>query len=120
MDIAGAQLHGFFEQVVDRAHDWGAAREIAQTFNVVIGAGASRSTIPRRRFLAAKLLGENGRDILEGGNLDRYSAAKDDFGGMDGGGVAWVGEGKPMVTFRKFVGEYSGVAQKARRKAGGQ
>ena len=47
MDIAGAQLHRFFEHVIDRAHDRGAAREIAQTFNVVIGARARRGALPR-------------------------------------------------------------------------
>ena len=46
MDIAGPQLHGFFEHVVDRAHDRSAAREIAQTFNVVVGAAARRFAIP--------------------------------------------------------------------------
>ena len=40
MDVAGAQLHGLFEQVVDGAHDRRAAGEIAQTFDVVVGAGA--------------------------------------------------------------------------------
>ena len=72
----------------------------AQTFNVVIGSRARSATLGGRRFLAAKLIAENGRNILEGGDRDRDRATEDDFGGMDGGGVAWIGDGKPIVTFR--------------------
>ena len=100
MDIAGPQLHGFFEHVVDRAHHRSAAREIAQTFNIVVGAAARRSTVPGRCFLAAKLLAENRRNVLEGSDVDRHCSAKDDFGGVDGGGIARVGDGQPIGAFR--------------------
>ncbi len=42
MDIAGAQLDGSFEQIVDRAHDRRAAGEIAQALDVVVGARLGR------------------------------------------------------------------------------
>ena len=68
----------------------------------------------------AKLLAENGRNILEGGDLDRHGGAKHDFGGVDGSGIARVCDGKPKVALRTFEGKDGGVAQEARRKAGGQ
>ncbi len=118
--IAGTELQGFFEQVVDRADHRGAARQIAETFNVVLGSGARGPPVPGRWFLAAKLLAENSRDILEGGDLDQNRCAKDDFGGADSGGVARVGDGKLILTFWQFEGEHRSVAQESRRKASGQ
>ena len=82
---------------------------------------ARRAALPGRRFLAAKLLAENGRDILEGRDLDRHGSAKDDFGGVDSGGVARVGDGKPIVTLSEdSKGKTAVSRKKARRKAGGQ
>ena len=120
MNIAGPQFHGFFEHVVDGAHNRSTAREIAQTFNVVVGAAARRSAIPRCCFLTAKLLAKNRRNILEGRDVDRHRSAKDDFGGVDGGGIARVGDGEPIGAFGGFIGEDCGIAQKAGRKTGGQ
>ena len=54
VDVARAQLHRPFEQVVDRAHDRRAAREVAQVFDIVVGMREPASAACRRRVVVAQ------------------------------------------------------------------
>ncbi len=80
MDVAGAQLHRLFEQIVDGAHHGRAAGKIAQAVDAFVVAGA----LAFRRFLGPfrvrpQTLGERRRDVLERGDGDLDRPAEHDF-----------------------------------------
>ncbi len=81
VNVAGAQLHGPFEQVVDRAHDRRAARQIAQALDIVVGMREIRfGGFGRRQIFLAQARGQNRGDVLERGNhrarLDRRARSR--------------------------------------------
>ena len=69
VNVAGPQLHGLFEQVVDRAHDRRAAREIAQALDVVLGAAPDRRlplrpSAPRRRACSPRIVAISSNEAI--------------------------------------------------------
>ena len=118
MNVAGAQLHGPFEQVVDRAHDRRTARQIAQILDIVVGMREIRfGGIGRRQIFLAQAGGQNGGDVLERGNHRAHSTAEHDLGGAHRRRVDRVADGKAITAVGGLKRENRHLEQKAARKA---
>jgi hypothetical protein len=79
----------------------------------------SEQSLARLRYRAsiiAKPLIEDGRDVLERGNLDHDRAAKHDFSGPDGGEIAGVGNRECQPPIGTPMWENRHRAQKAMRE----
>ena len=104
VDVGGAQLHGFFQEVVDGAHDRRAARQVAQALDIVVGVGIGafdRAGARRLAVLFAQPLGQHRRNVLERGDHDFERAAEDDFGSADGGNIARIGQRQTEAALRR-------------------
>ena len=112
VDVAGAQLDGALQHVVERAHDRRAAGEIAQAFDVVVGLLARcLQTLVRRRAIVLDALVQYGGDVLEGGdrNLDRF--AEHDLGGANGCGIGGIGDREAIAAVRRAEWKDRGLAE---------
>ena len=117
VDIARAQLVGFFEEIAHRAHHRRAAREVAQALDVVVGdlrrgIGGGR----RRGVLFAEALVEDGGDVLERSDGDLDPVSENDSRRAHGGGVARIGDGEKGFPVRAAVGKDRHFAQEATRE----
>ena len=121
MDVGCAQLHGALEQVVDGAHHRGAARKVAQAFDVIVGARRSSFLAVGRGFVVlAETLGQDGCNVLVRADFDFDRPAEHDFGGAHGGLIGRVREHQPAASGGTLIGEDQGLAQEAAGEFGGQ
>ena len=117
VNVARAQLVGFFEQIAHRADDRRAAREVAQALDIVVGdlrRGIGRGR--RRGILLAEALVEDGGDVLERGDGDVDTVAQNNSSRAHGGGVARIGDGEHGLPVRAAVGKDRHLAQEAPRE----
>ena len=121
MDVAGAQLDGLFQEIVDRAHDRRAAGEIAQAFDIVL------VRLPEAvdlggvfRAVARKALIQHDGQIVECGNPDFDRGAENDLGRASCRKVGRVRHRKQDAAIGGLIGKYQGFAQKALREGRNQ
>ena len=121
VNIARAQFHRLFEQVVDRAHDGRAAGQIAQVLDIVVGMGGSCiGDFGQSGVVIANARGENGGDVLERGDGDADAAAEHDLGGLHRRRVIGIGNRQLVLPVRRLKGEDHHLAQKAAGKPADQ
>ena len=105
MDIAGAQFDGFFEQIVDGAHNRRAAGKIAQAFDVVVADGAARALRRRQApgIVLAEALLQRGFDVLKRTDLEHDIVAEHDLGRSNRGRVARIGDGDDVSAIGRAI-----------------
>jgi len=102
VNVAGAQLDRALEQIVERTHHRGAAGEIAQALDVVVGLlGRSPRAVLRTGVFRLGALVEQGGDVLERGNRDFDRRAEHDFGGANSRGIRGVCDREPITSVRR-------------------
>ncbi len=86
-------------------------------FDIVLALRARRlADLGDGRLVFAEALGQHGRDVLIGRDLDLDGRAKHDLGGADRGGVGRIGERKTEAAAGHLIGKHGGLAQEALRK----
>ena len=79
VDVARAQFDRFFDEVIDRAHDWRAARQIPQIIDVLVGAALLLPTVGRRVSVEIELVAQNGCYVFERSRYNFKRPAKNEL-----------------------------------------
>ncbi len=80
MNVARAELYGFFQQIVDRANHGRAAGKVPQTFDIVFTRLKQFAAAPRLGRVVAQSTIENNGKIFDRCHFDRDIAPEHDFG----------------------------------------
>jgi hypothetical protein len=120
MNVAGAQLDGFFQEIVDGTNHRRAAGKVAQALDVVFAQNKFAGRIGRLSTVFAKTTIQHDREIFDGSNRDRDIAAQHDFGSALRGPVGRIGHRQGGAAIGGLIGKHQRIAQKPRRKGLGQ
>ena len=105
------------EQIVDRAHDRRAAREIAQALDVVVGA-RGRGLVGRRPRPSSSSPSRSASTVAMSSNeatSTSTGAAEHDLGGAHGRDVGRIGDRQPEPSVGVLIGKTS-VSRRKRRE----
>ena len=113
MNIAGAQFHGFLEQVVDGAHHRRAAGKIAKTFDVVVADGRLCAFVAGKRggVALAEAFRQRGFDVIKRTNLEHDIVAEHDLGRSNRCRVARIGNGDDVSAIGRAIRKDNHLAQ---------
>src|SRR5581483_1846852 len=116
VDVAGAQLHSLFQEVVHRADHWRTAREVPQALDVVfaqlgkaVGIGSCLGAV------LGQALVEGRAEIIKGGDPDGDLRPKHNFSGAKRGEVGRVGHRQRHAVIGTER-EYQRLAQETGRE----
>ena len=116
MNVAGAQLDGFFQQIVDGANHRRAARKVAQALDVVFARNETGPPHPRLGIVFAKAAIEHDLEIFDRSNRDRDVPAEHDFGGALRRPVGRIGNRQSRISVGGLIGEDRHLPQKPLRE----
>ena len=121
VNVAGAQLHRLFHQVVDSAYDRRPAGEVPQIVDVLFRAADVASlNAARSRIIGVEPVAEQRRDVFERSYDDFKRAAKDEFRGLQRFSIRWIANRKRRFSVVGLEWKYLRLPQKPPRKAVGQ
>ncbi len=104
------------EQIVDRAHNRRAARQIAQAVDIVFPDGAASAPSPGFVWSSPSRRSSSGRDVLERRDMNRERLAEHDDRSLYRRGIARIGDRDEPRAGRGFAREDRHLAQEAARE----
>ena len=117
MNVAGAQLHGFFKKIINGAHHRRAAGKIPQIVDVFFGASLRLCRLAiRRRVGRTQPAVERRGNVLERRDIHRHGAAEHQFDRLARRQIARIAERQPRRAIRRLIGKYRHFPKEPLRK----
>src|ERR1700722_4727699 len=118
VNVAGAQLHRLFHQVVDGAHDRRPAGEVPQVVDALFRAADVATLNAFRSWIrGVEPVAEQRRDVFERSRDDFERAAKDEFSGPQRFSVRGIANSKRSLSTASLEWKYLRLPQEPPRKA---